>query len=137
MYTTTFPCHNCAKHIVSAGIQRVVYVEPYPKSKAASLFPDTIAIDEPFREDKVVFDVFRGMGPRRFFDLFSMRLSSGYEVVRKRNGTVVPWPEPGQAPRTSFQPSSYIERESLAADELLETLPEQGKGTIGSGGVAP
>src|SRR5207249_4913717 len=23
LYSTTFPCHNCAKHIVSAGIKRV------------------------------------------------------------------------------------------------------------------
>jgi cytidine deaminase len=32
LYTTTFPCHDCAKHIISAGIARVVYVEPYRKS---------------------------------------------------------------------------------------------------------
>jgi cytidine deaminase len=32
MYTTTFPCHDCARHIVAAGIKRVAYVEPYPKS---------------------------------------------------------------------------------------------------------
>ena len=31
LYCTTFPCHNCAKHIVAAGIERVFYVEPYPK----------------------------------------------------------------------------------------------------------
>ena len=29
LYCTTFPCHECAKHIVAAGIERVVYVEPY------------------------------------------------------------------------------------------------------------
>ncbi len=33
LYCTTFPCHNCAKHIVAAGVERVVYVEPYPKSR--------------------------------------------------------------------------------------------------------
>ena len=37
LYTTTFPCHECAKHIVAAGIRRVVYIEPYPKSQALSL----------------------------------------------------------------------------------------------------
>jgi hypothetical protein len=26
--SATDPCHNCAKHIVGAGIRRVVYVEP-------------------------------------------------------------------------------------------------------------
>jgi deoxycytidylate deaminase len=37
---TTFPCHNCAKHIVAAGVKRVVYIEPYAKSKAFELHDD-------------------------------------------------------------------------------------------------
>src|ERR1035441_9924393 len=37
LYTTTFPCHNCTRHLVAAGIRRVVYIEPYPKSKATKL----------------------------------------------------------------------------------------------------
>lgn len=28
LYSTTFPCHLCARHIIAAGISRVVYVEP-------------------------------------------------------------------------------------------------------------
>src|SRR6185437_3102314 len=47
LFTTTFPCHDCAKHIVAAGIQRVVYIEPYPKSLAPELYLDSIAIDQP------------------------------------------------------------------------------------------
>src|SRR5205823_8721516 len=27
MYVTTFPCHLCARHIVAAGIKRLVYIE--------------------------------------------------------------------------------------------------------------
>lgn len=42
LYCTTFPCHNCAKHIVASGIKRVVYVEPYPKSKALNFHSDSI-----------------------------------------------------------------------------------------------
>jgi len=34
LFCTTFPCHLCAKHIVAAGIKRVVFLEPYPKSYA-------------------------------------------------------------------------------------------------------
>jgi deoxycytidylate deaminase len=26
LYTTTFPCHNCARHIIGAGIKKVVYI---------------------------------------------------------------------------------------------------------------
>src|SRR5205807_7486580 len=46
LYTTTFPCHDCAKHIVAAGIQRVVFIEPYPKSLAPELYLDSIAVDQ-------------------------------------------------------------------------------------------
>ena len=37
MFTTTFPCHVCAKHIIASGIREVVFLEPYPKSLAARL----------------------------------------------------------------------------------------------------
>ena len=30
LFTTTFPCHNCTRHVIGAGIKRVVYIEPYP-----------------------------------------------------------------------------------------------------------
>ncbi|MGT2467268.1 deaminase [Mesorhizobium atlanticum] len=37
LFTTTFPCHMCAKHIVASGVLEVVFLEPYPKSLAARL----------------------------------------------------------------------------------------------------
>jgi deoxycytidylate deaminase len=37
LYCTTFPCHNCTKHIIAVGIKKVVYMEPYPKSRAKDL----------------------------------------------------------------------------------------------------
>ena len=37
LYCTTFPCHMCAKHIVASGIEKVVFLEPYPKSLAFDL----------------------------------------------------------------------------------------------------
>jgi dCMP deaminase len=30
LYTTAFPCLECAKALVQAGVERVVYREPYP-----------------------------------------------------------------------------------------------------------
>ena len=42
MYVTTFPCHYCARHIVTAGIDEVQYIEPYPKSEALKLHDDAI-----------------------------------------------------------------------------------------------
>lgn len=45
MYVTTFPCHNCARHIVSAGVVEVQYIEPYLKSQAIPLHGDAIVTD--------------------------------------------------------------------------------------------
>ena len=34
LFTTTFPCFQCARYIVDAGIKRVIYVEAYPVQEA-------------------------------------------------------------------------------------------------------
>jgi deoxycytidylate deaminase len=73
MYVTTYPCHNCAKHIIDSGIKRVVFVEPYVKSLAQKLHSD--AINNPLEEtssSKVSFDNYGGVSPRRYSFLFSM-----------------------------------------------------------------
>ena len=44
LFTTAFPCHNCTRHIIAAGISRVVYIEPYPKSRAVDLHGDAIRL---------------------------------------------------------------------------------------------
>ena len=28
LFTTTFPCHNCTRHIIAAGVAKVTYIEP-------------------------------------------------------------------------------------------------------------
>lgn len=94
LYCTTYPCHNCAKHIVASGIYRVVFIEPYPKSKAAVFHPDSIEAGpvDGGPNNKTVFESFVGVGPRRFFDLFSVRLGSGQVVNRKLpNGKAAGW----------------------------------------------
>src|ERR687891_1844503 len=42
LYCTTFPCHNCARHLVTAGVSRVYFIEPYVKSLAVDLHYDAI-----------------------------------------------------------------------------------------------
>jgi deoxycytidylate deaminase len=118
LFCTTFPCHNCAKHIVACGIRRVVYVEPYPKSQAEQLHNDSIDLSGFCSGTKVVFEPFVGVGPRRFIDLFSMRMSTGHEVVRKSAGTKVDWQREGSNVRVPLAPTSYLEREMLMADDL-------------------
>src|SRR5579864_377027 len=75
MYVTTFPCHNCAKHIISAGIRRVVYLEPYPKSRAINLYGEEIVAESSTGdevENKVVFFAFTGIAPNQYRRLFAM-----------------------------------------------------------------
>lgn len=71
LHTTTFPCHNCARHVVGAGIQRLVFIEPYTKSRAEDLHADSIAIAPPRPEtSKVNFVPFVGVSPRRYTEFF-------------------------------------------------------------------
>lgn len=126
LYSTTFPCHNCAKHIIAAGIARVAYVEPYPKSQASDLFEDSITVHG-IEDGRVAFTQFVGVGARRFIDLFSMALSSGTTVKRKeRGGLAVEWSPERAAVRVPVMPNSYLEREQVAEGELvaLTTKPE-------------
>ncbi|MFB3788302.1 MAG: hypothetical protein ACE15F_18235 [bacterium] len=62
------------------------------------------------------FEPFVGVGPRRFFDLFSMHLSSGNPMIRKNEtGQIIKW-SPDQAQlRIQMLPISYINRETMAA----------------------
>jgi len=72
LYVTTFPCHNCARHIIDAGIHRVVFLEPYSKSLAHRLHGDAInnPLDEP-HPDRATFCNYGGIAPRRYSEWFS------------------------------------------------------------------
>ncbi len=71
LYTTTFPCHLCARHIISAGIDRVVYIEPFPKSLSGDLYTDSIVVD-PSHEinGRVLFEPFVGVSPWHYHNFF-------------------------------------------------------------------
>jgi len=69
-HTSTFPCHNCARHLVAAGIRRIVFVEPYPKSRARDLHDDSIGFPAEESADKITFEPFVGLAPRRYLDYF-------------------------------------------------------------------
>jgi deoxycytidylate deaminase len=123
LYCTTFPCHNCAKHIVDVGLRRVVYVEPYPKSQARELFKDSIVCDAPSGSDaRVHFEPFIGVGARRFLDLFSLSLASGISTKKRKSsgGAKEQWEPERAVAWTPLLPNSYLDREKLAAVELAE-----------------
>lgn len=52
-------------------MERVVYIEPYPKSRVSTLYDDSISLDGA-NDDRVRFAPFVGVAPRRYIELFSM-----------------------------------------------------------------
>ena len=127
LYCSTFPCHNCAKHIVHAGLRRVVYIEPYPKSKTLELYDDSVTITG--ADEKVRFEEFVGIGPRRFFDLFSLQLGSGRRIIRKQedeggaaNGSASRWERSNARLRFQATALSYIEKEIVEAAKWSPNL---------------
>jgi deoxycytidylate deaminase len=124
LYCTTFPCHNCAKHIIASGINRVVYVEPYPKSRALDFHSESIQLKSELEKapdetsELVSFEPFIGVGPRRFLDLFSMSLGGGSKLRRKdKNGNTLEWDKSSAPIRTPLIEKSYLDIE-LAAVEM-------------------
>jgi len=110
MYVTTFPCHNCAKHIVAAGVKKVVYIEPYPKSKALELYSDSI--DNKNNSAKVSFIPFSGVGPRKYMELFAMDhppLPSKERKDKLGNKTI--WKPADANIRSQMRPTSYLDVE--------------------------
>ena len=120
LFCTTFPCHNCAKHIIAAGITRVVFIEPYQKSKAVEFHTDSISVGFKPAKETVHFEPFVGVGPRRFFDLFSVRLGAGYPLKRKDDdGLGIPWALSNTSTlRVQMLPGSYLDLEREAKEQF-------------------
>ena len=121
LYTTTFPCHHCARHIVAAGIRRVVYIEPYPKSLAGVLHLDAIATEEaPPRRGQISFEPFVGVAPNRYMELFAAppRKVSGGRTVR--------WRRLGAKPRFASDLRMYLIRETQYFDALRSAMLKKG-----------
>jgi cytidine deaminase len=116
LYATTFPCHLCAPHIVASGIRRVVYIEPYAKSLAAQLYPDSIAVDYSDQKgSQVQFEPFVGVAPRMYMSLFSM-------LKRKRDGKILVFNRETASPRYEGSPRSYISNEKFALSGLQKAI---------------
>lgn len=103
LYTTTYPCHECFRLIIGAGIARVSYVDPYQKSRAPELFAEMLH-EGPGR-DPVVVEPFVGVSPRLFARAFEM--SNRTKGLR---GEYLLW-----------------ERKALLADneEIADSIPDQ------------
>ena len=87
LFSTTYPCHNCARHIVAAGVRKVVYLEPYAKSMAISLHDDSIADNKSEKESagKVRFIPYQGVSPRLYKAVY---LKTG-DLKDKKRGSIL------------------------------------------------
>ena len=110
LYVTTFPCHYCARHIVSAGIDEVQFIEPYPKSKAFELHSDSILND---RDDsdwmppseggsRVLFRPFTGVAPRMYPQAFRKNQSLKDTNTGRMHVSSPEWGSPYDILRTSY-----------------------------------
>ena len=131
LYTTTFPCHNCTRHIIAAGIKKVYYIEPYGKSRAPELHEDAIIVEEKIFGKRrrglkrIPFTHFVGIGPRRYFDLFSVSLSRGHELIRKKAGRTLRIEPSTTWVRVPLSPYNYLEKELIAVEMLDELYSQQ------------
>jgi len=114
LYTTTYPCHNCARHIVAAGIREVYYIEPYRKSLAIKLHNDSLTEDEEIK-DKVRILMFDGVAPRRYLEFFKMSPNS-----RKTNGIMNKPNKKTIFPRATISLQAIPILEKRVVDNLVE-----------------
>lgn len=121
MYATTFPCHNCAKHIIASGIKKVVYIEPYPKSKAIEFYKREISTEIDDEDCKLVLTPFSGVGPRRYIDLFAMSSTKwGIKKRKDEDGNKVPWKRETATLRNPMRAITYLDYEKIASLSYFE-----------------
>ena len=121
LYCTTFPCHNCTKHILAAGIKRVVYIEPYPKSKAKDLHQNEIEIEKE-TTGRVSFMPFIGISPHRYRDIFQ---KTGKR--KREDGTAKRWLSDSERPYIENPSTAYVDREPEEYLKLLGRLEPANK----------
>lgn len=115
LYCTTFPCHGCARHIVAAGIDKVVYIEPYAKSLVRRLYDDSIAVEE-YSSNRVSFVPYLGVAPRRYMSFFQMPRDR-----KDDDGNTLQWDSLPKLPDVQRDETwSCIERENIVTSGKVQ-----------------
>jgi deoxycytidylate deaminase len=122
LYCTTFPCHICAKHIVAAGLAKVVFLEPYPKSLAPYLHSDSISIEGGDRGHyqkfpSVEFEHFYGVSPRRYREIFER-----FKRKSDDDGRLIEYKGGEPAPIVEIEYPSYAELETYITSRALAEI---------------
>ena len=115
LYSTTFPCHSCARHIVASGIYKVMFIEPYPKSLATELHSDAVSESEGDEGKKVLFLQYSGIAPKNILKLF------GAGLTRKGNdGRLKVFDKKTASPVVKVSLDDYSTHEKWVIAELEE-----------------
>ncbi len=122
LYSTTFPCHSCARHLVAAGIDKVVYIEPYTKSLAANLHSDAISLGQT-SDGRVQFLQYEGVATKNMLKLFR------HGEERKVNGALVTRSGRDALPVFPTPLDGFSTREQIVVGKL-RTVKEATKGGI-------
>ncbi|MBN1961236.1 MAG: hypothetical protein JW841_09830 [Deltaproteobacteria bacterium] len=131
MYVTTFPCHECARLIVAAGISRVYFIEPYPKSRVTEMYDDSIVVDKEGDQNHISFRAFVGVAPQRFIQWFEAPEPTGRhpdaEIYRRDKNGWVKWEniKAKRWPRESDLPSAINTREKIEMKIFEEILSKK------------
>ena len=107
----------CAKHIVGAGIDKVYFLEPYPKSLVGDLHNYSICVEGNDRGKysdypAVIFEHFFGVAPRRYRELFE-------RGSRKENGQFEQWVQGAPVPNLNIIVPLYASFEAMIAKEVI------------------
>jgi cytidine deaminase len=131
LHSSTFPCHNCARHLIGAGISRVVFIEPYTKSRAEQLHADSATIAHSEGDlSKVAFEPFVGVAPRRYLEMFdaagrerlghlARKDGSGHKLEFIKKQATPVFADAG-LPQFAPEPREYRIKELLALDHFAE-----------------
>ncbi len=115
LFSTTFPCHNCARHIIAAGIKQVYYIEPFEKSLAVELHDDSLILEpsEPQPDShKVAFSHFEGVAPRQYLNLFR------YPFDKKEGGKLIKYDPRKAFPTIPKYLDTFLDYESKIIEHL-------------------
>jgi deoxycytidylate deaminase len=124
LFTTTYPCHNCARHIVAAGVREVYFIEPYGKSLASELHDDAIVHDPDIEaglfaggdaRGRVAFLHFEGVAPTRFDELFC-----ALDGRKRSDGSAIPFVVGASSQKTPELLDNYRELEARVIKRISE-----------------
>lgn len=112
LFCTTYPCHNCARHIVLSGIKEVYFIEPYRKSLCIELHKDAITEKENKNEKKVRILMYEGVAPKSFIKF--------YQLIKDNRKTKMKEKKEQLKPKHMVQLEALHEREVHTTEYLKD-----------------